>query len=158
MVRSHLEGRLSLTVATVYQREATQLSETTISYQVGEVEPVSGYANDGRHLHDIELRFLVEVPTSLEGFDLIALDASTRIQRELLDQSFGSEQDVEPVVVVSNMPSRFDPSVGVFARTVTVRQRIRLGPLENDWHEIVGTCDHAGTANQTCGFAGKPSS
>ncbi|MFA0102642.1 hypothetical protein AB4359_20180, partial [Vibrio splendidus] len=90
MVVNHLEQRLALKIDTVYRRQAVELANTTISYHIGEAEPVNKYANDGRHLHDIELRFLVEVPISIDGFDLEALDASTRVERELLHERFGA--------------------------------------------------------------------
>lgn len=150
LVVNHLEQRLTLKVDTVYRRQAVELAHTTISYHIGEAEPVNEYANDGRHLHDIELRFLVEVPISMDGFDLEALDASTRVERELLNQQFGASSDLDGAVVVSNLPSKFDPKNGVLARTVTMKQRIRLGPVEDSWHYIDGGSHHANQADETC--------
>ncbi|WP_339366661.1 hypothetical protein [Vibrio splendidus] len=158
VVVNHLEQRLALKVDTVYRRQAVELANTTISYHIGEAEPVNEYANDGRHLHDIELRFLVEVPISMDGFDLEALDASTRVERELLHERFGAPSDLDCAMVVSNLPSKFDPQNGVFARTVTMKQRIRLGPVEESWHYIDGGCDHASQAYKTCERIGEEGS
>jgi len=149
LVVSHLEKRLSIKIETVYRRQAIELANTTISYHIGEAEPVNEYANDGRHLHEIELRFLVEVPLSMDGFDLEALDASTRLERELLNERFGVSSDLEGALVVSNLPSKFDPQNGVFARTVTMKQRIRLGPVEQSWHCIEGSRHHASQTDET---------
>ncbi len=154
LVVSHLENRLKLKVETIYRRQAAELTNTTISYHVGEAEPVNDYANDGRHVHEIELRFLVEVPLSIDAFDLEALDASTRLERELLNQRFGVCDDLEDALLVSNLPSKFDPKNGVFARTVTMKQRIRLGPIEQSWHQIDGSCNHASKADKTCDLVG----
>ena len=158
LVVSHLEHRLSIKIQTVYRRQAIELTNTTISYHIGEAEPVNEYANDGRHLHEIELRFLVEVPLSMDGFDLEALDASTRLERELQSERFGVSSDLEGAMVVSNLPSKFDPKNGVFARTITMKQRIRLGPVEQSWHYIDGGCNHASQADKTCECLRKESS
>ena len=150
LVVHHLEQRLALNIETVYRRQAVQLDTTTVSYHIGEADPVNEYANDGRHLHEIELRFLVEVPLSMPDFDLEALDASTRLERELSLQHFGVCSDLDGATVVANLPSKFDPKNGVFARTVTMRQRIRLGPVEESWHYIEGGAAHAHPADETC--------
>ncbi|EKO3952213.1 hypothetical protein DXJ58_02210 [Vibrio fluvialis] len=138
-VIEHLEQALSITISSTYVRSQHPLKDTQISYIVGEVEPINEYSNDGRKFHDIELRFLIEVPTNINGFDLEALDASTRLERELLLQRFGSYEDTEDAEIVSNLPSRFDPKTGVLSRTLTMRQRVRMGPVEETFLEIVGT-------------------
>lgn len=76
---------------------------------------------------------MVEVPTSVHEFDLEALDASCRIERELCNQFFGDGFNHEDAELVSNLPSKFAPELGVFARTITMRQQIYLGPLEEDY-------------------------
>lgn len=126
-------------IGSTYVRSPQALCDTRISYLVGEVEPVNEYSNDGRKSHDIELRFLIEVPTNRNGFDLEALDASTRLERELLKQRFGVYEDVEDAEIVSNLPSRFNPQDGVYSRTVTMRQRVKMGPVEETYLELDGT-------------------
>ena len=138
-VVEHLEQALNIDIGSTYVRSQHPLDNTKISYVVGEGEPVNEYSNDGRKSHDIELRFLIEVPTNRNGFDLEALDASTRLERELLKQRFGSYEDVEDVEIVSNLPSRFDPKMGVLSRTLTMRQRVKMGPVEENYLEIDGT-------------------
>ncbi|UIP28888.1 hypothetical protein [Photobacterium sp. TLY01] len=137
-VISSLEQSLSISIQNAYRRSPVELSETTISYQVGESEPVNHTGNDGRKLHDIELRFLVEVPTSTD-FDLEALDASTRLERELLNQRFGCFDDTEESRLVSNVPRKFDPTLGVFMRVVTLKQRIYMGPVDHFDLEFCGS-------------------
>lgn len=137
-VIAHLEQALKIEIKSTYTRSPDELTSTTISYLVGEAEPVRSYSNDGRHIHDIELRFLIEVPTSMADFDLEALDASTRIDRELLNEFFGESDDCEEAIPVSNNPSRFQPELGVFARTVTMKQRIRMGPIDEEYAVLVG--------------------
>ncbi|ASG01544.1 hypothetical protein [Vibrio anguillarum] len=137
-VIAHLEQALNIEIKSTYTRSPDELTSTKISYLVGEAEPVRSYSNDGRHIHDIELRFLIEVPTSMADFDLEALDASTRIDRELLNEFFGESDDCEEAIPVSNNPSRFQPELGVFARTVTMKQRIRMGPVNEVYGEIGG--------------------
>ncbi|PMJ90292.1 hypothetical protein [Vibrio sp. 10N.261.55.A7] len=137
-VVEHLEQALSIRIKTSYQRCAKELTSTQISYLVGEVEPVNSFSNDGRAKHNIELRFLVEVPTSINEFDLEALDASTRVERELSNEFFNVGDDLEESVLVSNLPSRFNPELGVFARTVTFKQTIRMGPIAETAIELAG--------------------
>lgn len=67
------------------------------------------------------------------------MDASTRLERELLKQRFGAYEDVEDAEIVSNLPSRFDPQMGVLTRTLTMRQRVRMGPVEETYLDIDGT-------------------
>ncbi len=154
-VIEHLEQALNIEIGSTYVRSQHPLDNTKISYVVGEVEPVNEYSNDGRKSHDIELRFLIEVPTNRNGFDLEALDASTRLERELLKQRFGVYEDVEDVEIVSNLPSRFDPKMGVLSRTLTMRQRVRMGPVEETYLEIDGTeLDGTTQANSSTAEAG----
>ncbi|MFL7864916.1 hypothetical protein [Vibrio cincinnatiensis] len=154
-VVEHLEQALNIEIGSTYVRSQHSLDNTKISYVVGEVEPVNEYSNDGRKSHDIELRFLIEVPTNRNGFDLEALDASTRLERELLKQRFGAYEDVEDVEIVSNLPSRFDPKMGVLSRTLTMRQRVRMGPVEETYLEIDGTeLDGTTQANGSTAEAG----
>lgn len=129
-VVEHLELKLGITIESTYKRVATELPDTQISYLVGEIEPSNSHSNDGRPKHTIELRFLIEVPTSIEDFDLEAADASTRVERELTNEYFGVDSDLESADLISNLPSRFSPELGVFARTVTLKQTIRMGPIE----------------------------
>lgn len=69
LVIEHLESALNVTIKSTYTRSQTELSETRISYLVGEAEPVLGYANDGRNAHDIELR--------LKNLNVSSLNQST---------------------------------------------------------------------------------
>ncbi|ELE8119492.1 hypothetical protein RB980_002099 [Vibrio fluvialis] len=154
-VIEHLEQALSIEIGSTYVRSPRPLEDTRISYVVGEVEPINEYSNDGRKAHDIELRFLIEVPTNRSGFDLEALDASTRLERELLKQRFGAYEDVEDAEIVSNLPSRFDPQMGVLTRTLTMRQRVRMGPVEETYLDIDGTeLDGTTQANGSTAEAG----
>ncbi|WP_243032912.1 hypothetical protein [Vibrio cincinnatiensis] len=152
LVIEHLESALNVTINSTYTRSQTELSETRISYLVGEAEPVLGYANDGRNAHDIELRFLIEVPTSIDDFDLEALDASTRLDRELSSRVIAFD-DTDEAVVVSNIPNRFQPDHGVFSRVVTMRQRIRMGPVDEEYAELVGV--NTNECNQAHSCAGE---
>ncbi|WED23074.1 hypothetical protein L3Q72_06685 [Vibrio sp. JC009] len=133
-----LGERMGTNIDTVYKRKPSELKETTISYQVGELEAVNEFSCDGRHKHDIELRFLVEVPTSINDFDLEAMDASARIEREILNMNESVSPDTETARVVSNLPSQFSPVLGVFARTVTIRQQIMMGPVEEEYGKLAG--------------------
>ncbi|MGD8109380.1 hypothetical protein [Vibrio sp. TRT 17S01] len=134
-----MQDRLNLTIDSVYKRSATELTQTIISYQAGELEELTAYANDGRNQHEVELRFLVEVPTSVENFDLEALDAASRIEREINRMNLEGDHRSEPAVVVANMPSKFSHELGVFARTVTVKQKFYMGSVEEELLELGGT-------------------
>lgn len=131
-----LEQQLGLTIDSSYHRHAIELCGPSVSYLVGEIETKNETSNDGRKQHEIELRFLVEVPTATENFDLAAVDLSTRIQRELMLQRFGCDSDLMDLRLVSNLPSRFDPHSGILARTVTMKQGVLMGPVEDDWLEL----------------------
>ncbi|MGF1684819.1 hypothetical protein [Photobacterium minamisatsumaniensis] len=149
LVVSTLEKRLNINIDTAYRREAKEPIHTLITYQVGESEPVNHAGNDGRKLHEIELRFLVEVPTAVGDFDLEALDASTRLERELLNERFGCFNDVEDTRLISNLPRKFDPDNGVLLRVVTIKQRIYMGPVGEDWHQIVGNSHYDAGVDET---------
>lgn len=142
LVVGTLEQRLGIKIGSAYRREAKEPAHTLITYQVGESEPVNHSGNDGRKLHEIELRFLVEVPTAVRDFDLEALDASTRLERELLNERFGCFNDVDDTRLISNIPRKFDPDNGVFLRVVTIKQRIYMGPVGEEWLQIVGSSHH----------------
>lgn len=134
-----LETRLKLSIESTYQREATEPTGTVICYHIGESEVINHTGNDGRKLHEIELRFLVYVPLAVADFDLEALDASTRLERELLNELWGCGENVEETRLVSNQPRKFNPAHGVFLRTVTMKQRIYMGPVSNDYLMLVGS-------------------
>ncbi|MGL4223833.1 MAG: hypothetical protein ACRCSE_01620 [Vibrio sp.] len=133
-----LEQALGLTIESTYVRTQHSIRDVRISYVIGEIEPVNEYSNDGRKAHIIEIRFLIEVPTNRAAFDLEAMDASTRLERELLLQRFGAYIDVDESEIASNLPSRFDPKGGIYARTVTVRQLVRMGPIEETYLDAGG--------------------
>ncbi|WP_235284677.1 hypothetical protein ABF162_08290 [Vibrio coralliilyticus] len=133
VVVKHLEAKMGIKIGSIYKRSAEELTEVTFTYQVGESEPFNHLSHEERAQHRIELRIMVEVPTSVHEFDLEALDASCRIERELCNQFFGDGFNHEDAELVSNLPSKFVPELGVFARTVTMRQQIYLGPLEEDY-------------------------
>lgn len=135
VVRS-VENTLALNIGSSYRRAAIELCGPTVSYLVGEIETKNETSNDGRKQHEIELRFLVEVPTAIENFDLAAVDLSTRIQRELMLQRFGCDSDLMDLRLVSNLPSRFDPHGGVLARTVTMKQVVLMGPIYENWLQL----------------------
>ncbi|MEC6881471.1 hypothetical protein [Photobacterium piscicola] len=139
-VIEQLEQRLQLgKIETAYQREETEPSAPIVRYQCGECQSINHTNNDGRKIHEIELRFLVEVPIAQANFDVVALDLSSRIERELFNERFGCVDDMEEARLISNLPRRFNPDNGVFLRVVTIKQRIFMGPIEHDWHEIIGT-------------------
>lgn len=136
VVLKHLEDKMNIKIGSIYKRSADELTAVTFSYQVGESDPYNHLSNEERAQHRIELRIMVEVPTSIDEFDLEALDASCRIEREICNEFFGDGFNHEDAELVSNLPSKFDPSMGVFARTVTMRQQIYLGPQEEDYVEL----------------------
>lgn len=147
MVLKRLELQLGIgEIETAYQRESLEITAPTIRYQCGECQSVNHTSNDGRKIHDIELRFLIEVPTIQANFDMVALDLSCRVERELFSQFFDSAHNLEENRLISNLPRRFNPETGVFMRVVTIKQQIYMGPLEDHWHEIIGTQDYAATA------------
>ncbi|MFM2477372.1 hypothetical protein [Celerinatantimonas sp. MCCC 1A17872] len=148
VVLDTLNTQLGLTIHSTYRREATQLDAPLVSYLIGEIETLNEMSNDGRKQHHLELRFLVEVPTSLPTFDLEALDLSSRLQRELLLQRFGCSEDVKDSRLVSNLPSQFDPHHGVLARTVTMRQTVLIGPIEEDWLLLEEVDGYVGNASE----------
>lgn len=127
-----LEARLNLSIESSYHRESSEPTGTTICYHVGESSQLNHTANDGRKLHEIELNFLVYVPLAVPDFDLEALDASTRLERELLHENWGQSENTGESRLVSNLPRKFDPGLGVFLRTVTMKQRIYMGPVGSD--------------------------
>ena len=133
-----LENRLSISIESAYKREATEPTATQFCYQVGESEELNHTGNDGRKLHEIELRFLVYVPLSVPEFDLEALDASTRLARELQSEYWGLGQNTEETRLVSNLPRQFNPDLGVFLRTVTMKQRIYMGPSDEGDQMLTG--------------------
>lgn len=137
-VISALESRLSLTIDSAYHRDSEELTGPRLCYHTGEVEPVDGYAHDGRKQHDLELRFLCYVPLSLPEFELEALDMSCRLMRELQDETFGNGGLHDTLRIVSNMPRKYAPESGFFLRVVTVKQMIRMGPLDETFGEIGG--------------------
>ncbi|WP_158161230.1 hypothetical protein [Grimontia hollisae] len=141
-VISALESRLNLTIDSAYYRDSEELTGPRLCYHTGEVEPVDGYAHDGRKQHDLELRFLCYVPLSLPEFELEALDMSCRLMRELQDETFGNGGLHDTLRIVSNMPRKYAPESGFFLRVVTVKQMIRMGPLRDEVHQITGTTDH----------------
>ena len=136
VVKNHLERKMGITIDSIYKRQATELTGVAFSYQVGESEPSNTLSNEERAQHRIELRFMVEVPTSMDDFDLEALDASCRLEREICNQYFGDGFNHEDAELVSNLPSKFEPTMGVFARTVSMRQLIYVGPFEEEYLEL----------------------
>ncbi|NOH85532.1 hypothetical protein F0249_17185 [Vibrio sp. 03-59-1] len=135
-VKDHLERKMNIEIGSIYKRKPVEISEVTFSYQVGESDPYNSLSNEERSQHNIELRFMIEVPTSIDGFDLEALDASCRLEREICNQYFGDAFNQEDAQLVSNLPSKFDPEHGVFARVVTMRQQIYVGPLEQEYGSL----------------------
>ncbi|CAG9001775.1 MAG: hypothetical protein CENE_03802 [Candidatus Celerinatantimonas neptuna] len=148
VVIESLEQSLKLSIGSSYRRVSVDMNEPMVSYLIGEIETKNETSNDGRKQHEIELRFLVEVPTSIEYFDLEAMDLSTRLQRELMLQSFGCSADLNESRLISNLPSRFDPDHGVLGRTVTMKQVLMMGPIEEDWLEIEGADGYVDGANK----------
>lgn len=138
-VVSLLEQRLSIELGSAYVREAKEPKHTYFHYQVGESNVLNQRGNDGRKLHEVELRFLVYVPLAVPNFDLEALDASTRIEREFVDEFLEIGQQAEETRLLSNQPRKFDPKMGVFLRTVTIQQRIYMGEVEEDFLELGGS-------------------
>ncbi|MFD2177856.1 hypothetical protein [Veronia pacifica] len=139
-VVSALASRLNIQIDSVYQREAETLSRAKVCYHTGEVD-TTGFANDGRKQHEIELRFLVYVPLSGD-FELEALDLSTRIERELLLETFNDGKQQDSLRIVSNMPRQFVPEQGFYLRTVTVKQTVRMGGLDDPDRQIIGGILH----------------
>ncbi|CED71549.1 putative uncharacterized phage protein [Aliivibrio wodanis] len=135
-VKDHLESKMNINIGSIYKRKAIEISEVTFSYQVGESDPYNSLSNEERSQHNIELRFMIEVPTSINEFDLEALDASCRLEREICNQFFGDAFNQEEAELVSNLPSKFDPENGIFARVVTMRQQIYVGPLDQEFYEL----------------------
>ncbi|MBU2897688.1 hypothetical protein [Vibrio hepatarius] len=131
IVIKHLEHKMGIKIESIYKRVANELTDVTFTYQVGESDPFNHLSNEERSQHRIELRIMIEVPTSVDEFDLEALDASCRIEREICNQFFSDDFNHEDAELVSNLPSKFAPELGVFARTITMRQQIYVGPLED---------------------------
>lgn len=134
-----LKQRLNIELDSAYVREAKEPKQTYFAYQVGDSNVLNQRGNDGRKLHEVELRFLVYVPLAVPNFDLEALDASTRIEREFVDEFLGVGQNAEETRLVSNQPRKFDPKMGVFLRTVVIQQRIYMGKVEEDFMELSGS-------------------
>ncbi|WP_417536391.1 hypothetical protein [Methylophaga sp.] len=134
-----LKERLNIELDSAYVREAKEPKHTYFAYQVGDSNVLNQRANDGRKLHEVELRFLVYVPLAVPNFDLEALDASTRIEREFVDEFLGIGNNAEETRLVSNQPRKFDPKMGVFLRTVVVQQRIYMGKVEEELMELSGS-------------------
>lgn len=127
-----LKERLSIELDSAYVRETKEPKQTYFAYQVGDSNVLNQRGNDGRKLHEVELRFLVYVPLAVPNFDLEALDASTRLEREFVDEFLGIGQNAEETRLVSNTPRKFDPKNGVFLRTVVVQQRIYMGEVDEE--------------------------
>lgn len=127
-----LKSRLNIELDSAYVREAKEPKQTYFAYQVGDSNVLNQRANDGRKLHEVELRFLVYVPLAVPNFDLEALDASTRIEREFVDEFLGIGNNAEETRLVSNQPRKFDPKMGVFLRTVVIQQRIYMGEVDEE--------------------------
>lgn len=132
-VINELEKRLNTPFPSAYKRQPVEATNTQFSYHIGDSKVRNETGNDGRKQHVIELRFLIEVPLAKDNFDLEALDASTRLERELLNEWFNLGALVEDTRVVSNTPRKFDPKNGVFLRTVSMTQRIYLGDVGSDY-------------------------
>ncbi len=138
-VIEQLEQRLQLgKIETAYQREVCEPQGPVVRYQCGDCQSINHTSNDGRKVHEVELRLLVEVPIALVNFDMAALDLSSRIERELFNERFGCVDDVEETRLISNLPRRFNPENGVFLRVVTIKQRIFMGPIDDNAVEIIG--------------------
>ncbi|WP_077675535.1 hypothetical protein [Salinivibrio proteolyticus] len=133
-----LGQRLNIEIESAYQREASELKSARVAYHTGDVDSESGYASDGRKQHEVEIRFLVYVPIVKSDFELEALDLACRIERELLETTWQSGGVHDTLTIESNVPRKFAPEQGFFLRVVTVRQQIRVGPLDEQWHQIVG--------------------
>lgn len=138
-VVEQLKQRLNIELDSAYVREAKEPKRTYFAYQVGDSGVLNQRGNDGRKLHEIELRFLVYVPLAVPNFDLEALDAATRIEREFVDEFLGIGNNAEETRLVSNQPRKFDPKMGVFLRTVVVQQRIYMGKVEEELMEFSGS-------------------
>ena len=134
-----LEQRLNIEIDSAYVREAKEPKETYFAYQVGDSNVLNQHGNDGRKLHEVEIRFLVYVPLAVPSFDLEALDASTRIEREFVDEFLGIGQNSEETRLISNTPRKFDPKNGVFLRTVVIQQRIYMGELDDETITLGGS-------------------
>lgn len=128
-VITELGNRLDLDIRTIYVREPTEQATSQVFYHTGDVDSSGEYANDGRKQHEIELRFLVHVSTALDDFELEALDLATRIERELMCETFNQAMKHDAIRLLDNSPRKFDPENGFFLRVVTVKQQIRMGPL-----------------------------
>ncbi|MFV0449796.1 MAG: hypothetical protein ACK5MF_15290 [Vibrio sp.] len=137
-VVGQLKQRLNIELDSAYVREGKEPKQTYFAYQVGDSGVLNQRGNDGRKLHEIELRFLVYVPLAVPNFDLEALDASTRIEREFVDEFLGIGNNAEETRLVSNQPRKFDPKMGVFLRTVVVQQRIYMGEVDDEFMELAG--------------------
>lgn len=133
-----LKQRLGVELESAYVRESKEPRQTYFAYQVGDSNVINQRGSDGRKLHEIELRFMVYVPLAVPNFDLEALDASTRIEREFVDELLGIGQNAEETRLVSNTPRRFDPKNGVFLRTVVIVQRIYMGDVDDETMMLVG--------------------
>ncbi len=134
-VISHLETILSITIASSYKRAATTPESVEITYRCGQSKIIKEDTNDGREKHSIELIFAITVNTSNDGFDLEALDASSRIEREFQNSYFGLGDSVELPDYIVNEPQIIDDEHGYLIRAVTVRQSVSIGEVDATWLE-----------------------
>lgn len=144
----YIEQRLGLVIKSSYYRQASALKGPLVSYHIGELETLNHTANDGRKLHEIELRLFVEIPLSVPCFDEEAADLSARITRELVNFSPSNNDNDDTMQLLTNEPSRFVPDDGVFARVIMLRQRIFMGPTDLTEGRVVGARGYAGSHEQ----------
>nr|PMI49585.1 hypothetical protein BCU42_14330 [Vibrio splendidus] len=106
------------------------------SYRVGFSKITDKVNNDGRETHEVELIFSVVANTSSELFDLDALDATSRVEREFQNQLFGLGDTLERPHYIVNEPQIIDQEHGYFIRTVTIRQYVKIGNPEQETFEL----------------------
>lgn len=135
-VVSDLEATIGLRISSHYKRENNAPNDVEITYRCGESEAQDAISADGRKRHDIELFFNIFINTAKDGFDEEALDLATRIEREFLANTWGAHREVDLPTYVRSDPVMFERDKGYFQRTVTIRQCISVGPIEDCWLEL----------------------
>ncbi len=136
-VIDHLETALTLEIPSSYKRIASSPETVEITYRCGQSKIMKEDTNDGREKHSIELIFSITVNTSNEGFDLEALDASSRIEREFQNSYFGLGDSVELPDYIVNEPQIIDDEHGYLIRAVTVRQSVSIGEVDEEYFEMM---------------------
>ncbi|AQM21486.1 hypothetical protein [Vibrio anguillarum] len=138
LVVSHVEECLSIKMSSHYKRKPEELNGLEVTYRCGDCNTMDEFSNDGRKKHEIEIFFIVTVSMADDKFDELALDVCSRIEREFVSNLFEHPDVLEEPHFIQSDPVAFNAENGYFMRAISIRQVIRMGPVDEVYGEIGG--------------------